>query len=96
MSTLNRELYGFERNVKARVRQHLCYFIRAIPNANINITTINRYTMNYELCEFVVSRDSSILTFLENSDPTNRFLLQTEQSKLPAHLSVVTGVDIGL
>lgn len=33
-------------------------------------------------------------TFLENSAPTNRFRLQTEQSKFPAHLSVTTGVDM--
>ena len=35
-----------------------------------------------------------VLTFLENSAPTNRFRLQTEQSKFPAHLSVTTGVDM--
>ena len=37
---------------------------------------------------------SHLLTFFENSDPTKRFRLQTEQSKFPAQVSVVTGVDI--
>ena len=35
-------------------------------------------------------------TFLENSEPTSRFRLQIEQSKLPAHLSVETGMDMEL
>ena len=37
---------------------------------------------------------SVLHTFLENSDPTRRFRLHMEQSKIPAHLSVVTGVDM--